>query len=338
MEWRLVVAMLISALLVSSVSTKPTSRLAQNESATAFKTTPEVANSQSPEDEDLIIVPDGTALPIEVVDGYSSTTARVGDLIDFSVVFGLRADGLSLIPPNTHLTARVVKQGVAGRGMKNGAVEINFDELKLASGESATVRAFRKPESAVAKGVQAVDSHWSWYVLGGFAAKGTELNVAAGTLGILYLNGPLRVNRKTTMELQNTSGQGYAYVFATYLPYLACGQRFLPELGYNDLWQLKLNPGSYWFSTDAYIGKYNKHPQMRKAKVELTANHEYEVQLDNHHELVVKELDDRTRSGHHIGCCGEGYHKFFDLDLSNPTRAESAVLAAEPTTKPRDSY
>src|ERR1700745_2448292 len=98
----------------------------------------------------------------------------------------------------------------------------------------------------------------------------------------------------------NYEATGYAYVIASDLPYLACGQRFwsLEEDNGPAIVQLKLNPGTYWFSTDAYVGKLKKKPHMRKVKADLLANHEYSVQLDKNHELVVNELNDRTRSGH----------------------------------------
>ena len=251
----------------------------------------------------------------------------MGDLIEFIVPFAVRVDGIIVIPHGTLVNAKVLERTAPRRGSKDAVLNLAFEEFELPSGESATVRVIRKPpttgQKTVGEAIEGVNDALGILFFGQYFSKGREWVVVPGAIGVVYLDGPLRISRKAAVQAQPAPGTRYAWVVASNLAYLACGQRFMPEIRSGEILQLKLNPGNYWFSTDAYTGKWNVKPHMKKARVNLAEDHEYEVKLDKHSELVVTELDDRNLYGH-----------LTTLDLTGLTAEENRLLAAESIIKP----
>jgi hypothetical protein len=338
-------SLFILALLVASAATLASSQ-AQSPTSTGLNRAPLSPAAARPDDGDSIVIPDGTPIPIEVSSGDPCNKFKVGDVIDFKVAFALRADGLVLIPHGMDLTGKIVAKCPYVPQKSNlrfdappAEVVIAFDEFKLPSGEFATLRATREPPAKARESQPGADVRYNgvstlmfgkpWYKDGLFVGK-------QATIEVVYLNGPLRVSRAAAVQTQSGLRTAHAYVFASGLPYLACGQKFwsLDDDNGPSLVQVKLNPGTYWISTNVYVGKLRKNPRATKIKVDLLADHEYQLKLDKNHELVVNELDDRTRSGHFFGY-DSLYHRYVAADLTNLNAEESRLLAAEPIARPQ---
>ena len=343
MKQHVLFPLFVVALLSPSEAARRGPQSVESRSVTS-QATPTALTSAHPDDSDSIVIPDGTPIPIEVMAGDPCNKLSVGDVIEVRVAFALRAAGLIIMPHGMHLTGRVaatcpyVPQPASPRfDAPPAEVVVAFDEFKLPSGESGRLRLSQKPSTNAEKTGADLRYYRApnqllfgsyFYKAKLFVGKQTEIEV-------VYLNGPLRVSRKAVMQVQSGAASVSAYVLADGLPYLACGQRFwsLEDDNGPHIVQLELSPGTYWFSTDAYIGKMKKQPRMRKVKAELLANHEYQVQLDKNHELTMKELNERTSSGHFVGY-DVPYHPYVGPDLTSLNVEENRLLALEPITKP----
>ncbi|MGO9403482.1 MAG: hypothetical protein ACLPVW_08435 [Terriglobales bacterium] len=147
--------------------------------------------------------------------------------------------------------------------------------------------------------------------------KGDEQVVPAGTIEVVYLNGPLRVNRKSAVELQPAPSSGYAYVYVG--PQISvrnvfCGQTLLNDS--REALQLELNPATYWFSTGDRKGQ--------PARIEVAANREYYIGK-NRRGLFAKEFQ---------GTKGPSYRGLgvVNKDLTKLTPEEYRSLTAEPVS------
>jgi hypothetical protein len=311
--------------------------------------------SPSSDDPDSLALPDGTPIPIKVVNGFSSADAKVGDVIQFAAAFEVREGGVVVIPQRTGFAGKVVSVSRPHRGARNGQVKVAFDPLTLPTGETATVRSILKPPHKGAKATEAAADAAATaselFITAGVPLlvlfeKGDEQVVPEGAVEVVYLNGPLRLSRKAVMALQPTPGSGYANVYVTEslrvrrrdlsFPKLFCGERIISDssslhLSPGFYWfqmhlRLQLNPGSYWFSID--------DQKDLPVRIDVLASHEYAVGR-NRHGLFAKELPARK---------GDYYQKdrnhpwvIVDEDLTHLTPEEYRSLTAEPAIKGKES-
>jgi hypothetical protein len=292
---------------------------------------PEATGGAHPGEDDTLVVPDGTPLRISVVNGFSSESARVGDTIDFSVMFEVRADGVVVIPQRTTFTGKVMSVDRPRRGDRGGNVKIAFEKLSLPTGEITTVRSVSKPPnrgkqvaeaSAMAPGLAA-----TLFITAGIPLlalpfeKGEEQVVQPGTIEVVYLNGPLSVSRKAAMAVQPDPASGFAEVYVSpaiavrrgrETPTVFCGNTPL-SIYYGAPLRLEMHPGSYWFSTN--------NRKERPIKITVLASHEYLVGRDRHG-LHARER--QYKSGLIYAS------RFVDEDLTGLTPEEYRSLTAEP--------
>ena len=107
-------------------------------SDTSVNTTCIAANGQTPdgvhpEADESIVMPDGTPIRLQVVNGFSTATAKMGDLIEFIVPFAVRVDGIIVVPHGTLVNAKVLERTVPRRGSKDAVLNLAFEEFKLPS-------------------------------------------------------------------------------------------------------------------------------------------------------------------------------------------------------------
>lgn len=306
---------------------------------------PKATASANPDEADSLILPDGTAIVIKVVDGFSSENAKEGDVIKFAVAFDVREGGLVVIPQRTGFTGKVVFVSRPHRGLRSGRVTVAFDALTLPTGETATVRSIKKPSNKAAKAEEgattAVGTAAELFITAGVPLlalfkKGDEQVVPEGTLEKVYINGPLRLGREAVTALQPTSASGYANV---YVPFQSlkvfCGERDISKpltyLRTGPPWfqvhlRLQLSPGSYWFSTD--------NPKERPVRTEILASREYSVGR-NKHGLHVKEL--RAKDNKSLQRPETYPSIVLDKDLTKLTPEEYRSLTAEPAVRRSES-
>jgi hypothetical protein len=286
-----------------------------------------------PDGVDSLVLPDGTPLHIKVVKGFSSENAKVGDVIDFSIAFEVRVDGVVVIPQRTALAAKVVSVSRPRRGYRGGQVKVAYDALTLPTGETATVRPILKPPHKGAKAAQgaadATATAAGLFITAGIPLlaapfiKGDEQVVPEGTIAVVYLNGQLSISRKVAMALQ----PAYAYVYVgegvterrrdLSVPRLFCGERPV-GVSFRAL-QLELLPGTYWFSTD--------NQKDRPIRIDVLASHEYHIGRDRRG-LLAEEFQGKK---------GRVYPpRMVDEDLTKLTPEEYRSLIAEPAVKGND--
>jgi hypothetical protein len=295
------------------------SQSTQTKLAAARQSAPETTASTHANDADSLLVPDGTPLLIKAVNEYSSSGAKVGDVIDFVMVFTVRVDGITVIPKGTALTARVVSVNRPSRAGKNGQVKIAFEKFSLATGEVAAVRSRQHKAKDAAETAGLAPLAAIAFITSGapLFEKGSDQLVLAAETQVVSLNGPLRVSREAAMQLHPTPSPAYVYVDPRLkASKLWCGQTSLEGEFYHpvEYMQLDLNPGTYWFSQ----GKQKDQP----ARIDVAEGHEYYV-LKGRHGLSVRESqanEDFFVNGLIL----------YERDLTKLTPEESSLLAAQP--------
>jgi hypothetical protein len=327
----------LSLLLPSTIAATLASQPAQLEPAAAPQSAPEGTTSTHADDVDFIVLPDGTPLRVKVVTGFSSANAKVGDVIDFVVGFEVRADGIVVIPQSTSLAGKVVSVNRPRRGDRGGHVKIAFEKLSLPTGEAATVRPNLKPPSrskqmaeaaAEAPGLAA-----GLFITAGIPLlalpfeKGEEQVIPTGAIEVLYLNGPLHINRKAAMAVQPASDAGFAYVYVgesvmarrkdLSIPVLFCGERVVAA-SYAGA-KLEMSPGTYWFRTN--------NQKDSPVRIEVLANREYVI-WRNRHGLSAREFHAKKNSVYP--------RQFVEKDLTKLTPEEYRSFTAEPAVKGKD--
>lgn len=309
---------------------------------------PKATASANPDEADSLMLPDGTAIVIKVVDGFSSENAKEGDVIKFAVAFDVREGGLVVIPQRTGFTGKVVFVSRPHRGLRSGRVNVAFDALTLPTGETATVRSIKKPPNKAAKAeegaITAVGTAAELFITAGVPLlalfkKGDEQAVPEGALEKVYINGPLRLGRKAVTALQPANASGFANIYVAssfWGPKLFCGERNVSDFSFPHLvpgyyWssmhpRLQLSPGSYWFSTD--------NPKDRPVRTEILASREYSVGR-NKHGLHVKEL--RAKDNKSLRRPETYPSIVLDKDLTKLTPEEYRSLTVEPAARRSES-
>lgn len=321
---------LIFLLLVpcAAVATQPL-QSTQTELTAAPQSAPEATAGTDANDADSLLVPDGTPLLIKAVHEYSSSDAKVGDVIDFVVVFTVRMDGITVIPKGTALTARVVSVSRPHRGSIGGQVKLAFEGSSLPTGEAASMRSGqdKAKDAAIAAATVPVVAASLFFTAGEpfltlAFKKGDDQFVPAGATQVITLNRPLRVSRKAAMQLQAAASSAYVYIDPRLRDrMLSCGQTSLVIYGSNEFMELKLNAGTYWFSTE--------RKKDQSARIDVVGGREYYVTQDRHG-LSVRE----SQPNKHFLVNGLVLDEW---DLTKPTPEESRSLSAQPVVKENHS-
>jgi hypothetical protein len=288
------------------------------------------------DDNDSVTLRDGLPLRIKATDGYSSSTAKVGDSIIFTVTYPVLVDGIVVIPAGTVVAAKVSSVMTPRGKLRDGQVNIAFDGLTLPSGQAITVRPLLNPllpKNKIKEAVNTVSGapgtaiQYSPSFLPLLFIKGEEQVVAPGTIEVVYLNGPLQLSRKAAMNLAPAVGSAIADVFYVnrhggFHMRLYCGQRLLGDYSYKEGVRLRLKPGIYWLSTG------NRNDAI--AEVHARENSPSYVERDKGG-LFVKDFQSN------IDLIYRGLmRKSSDLDLTTLTTEESRTLTGQPdsATKP----
>jgi hypothetical protein len=330
MEQRLTVPFLTLFLLAPCApAVARHSKSTQTELTAAPQSAPETTASTHANDADSLLVPEGTRLLVKVVNEFSSVDAKVGDVIDLVVVFTVRVGGITVIPKGTALSAKVVSVSRAGRGARGGQVKVAFDEFSLPTGEVASVRNPQHKASDAAKGTaEASGLAAGLFITAGVPLlalpfeKGDDQFFPAGATQVVSLNGPLRVSRKAAMQLQPAPSSAYVYIDPRLRDrMLWCGQTSLVIYGSNELLEMKLSPGTYWFSTE--------RQKDQSARIDVVGGREYYVVRDRNGLTVREFQNDRNFlvSGLVLD----------EWDLTKLTPEESRSLAAQPVVKKNHS-
>jgi LssY C-terminus len=87
-----------------------------------------------------LTIPDGTPVKLRLAENVSSAHARVGDLLDFTVVRDVNVGGFTVIPAGTEARGSVT--GVKGRRILGigGKVSLKLDSVELVNGDRVELR------------------------------------------------------------------------------------------------------------------------------------------------------------------------------------------------------
>jgi hypothetical protein len=217
---------------------------------------------------------------------------------------------------------------------KNGEVKIVYDSLTLPTGETVSVRPVLKSVPVGPKVAKRTGDAAAMAVgvvltagvglLAGAVTKGVEEVVPAGTVAIVYLDGPLSIDRQAAMALQPapSSGYGFAHTSANIpeprkhhtVSKLFCDETLIHSS--HGVLQLELPAGAYLFSTD--------NLKDRPVRINVVANHEYDLSR-NRHGLLVKERQPGKNIGYLSG--------FRNVDVTGLTPEAFNAITAEATSK-----
>lgn len=130
------------------------------------------AVSPAPVAEVEVKVPDGTEIEIQLKNTLSGQEAKVGDIVDFTLVRAVRVNGVTIFERDASARARVTTAKKAGRWGKAGKLEWAMQDVQAADGNRIPAR-FTKRELGDSKG-------------GTVAVAAVATTVLLGPLGLLW--------------------------------------------------------------------------------------------------------------------------------------------------------
>jgi len=117
-------------------------------------------------------IPDGTEVEIELRNTLSGQEAKVGDIVDFTVVRAVQVNGVTVFERDASARARVTTAKKAGRWGKAGKLEWAMQDVQATDGNRIPAR-FTKRELGDSKG-------------GTVAVAAVATTVLLGPLGLLW--------------------------------------------------------------------------------------------------------------------------------------------------------
>ena len=122
--------------------------------------------------ETVVKVPDGTEIEIQLKNTLSGQSAKVGDIVDFTVVRPVQINGVTIIEKDASARARVTTAKGAGHWGKAGKLEWAMQDVQAVDGNRVPAR-FTKREAGDSKG-------------GTVAVAAVATTVLLGPLGLLW--------------------------------------------------------------------------------------------------------------------------------------------------------
>lgn len=173
-------------------------------------------------------VPEGTKIPLQLINSVSTKTAAVGDRVYLQTAFPVLSEGRIVIPPGSYVTGTVTEVKRGGKVKGRAELYIRFDSLTLPNGVTRDFRAGIHTLDAVNPGrvdrtegkvegesnktgdaVKVGEAAGWGAMVGGVAARsgkgvgiGAAAGAAAGLVGVLLTRGPDAIlERGTTVEM-----------------------------------------------------------------------------------------------------------------------------------------
>jgi type IV secretion system protein VirB10 len=173
-------------------------------------------------------VPEGTKIPLQLINSVSTKTAAVGDRVYLQTAFPVLSGGRIVIPPGSYVTGTVTEVKRGGKVKGRAELYIRFDSLTLPNGVTRDFRAGVHSLDAANPGrvdrtegkvegesnktgdaVKVGEAAGWGAMVGGVAARsgkgvgiGAAAGAAAGLVGVLLTRGPDAIlERGTTVEM-----------------------------------------------------------------------------------------------------------------------------------------
>jgi type IV secretion system protein VirB10 len=176
----------------------------------------------------IYTVPEGTKVPLQLINSVSTKTAAIGDRVYLQTAFPILSGGRIVIPPGSYVTGTVTQVKRGGRVKGRAELYIRFDSLTLPNGVTRDFRAgvhsldASNPgrvdrtegkvegESNKAGDAVKVGEAAGWgTMIGGVASRtgkgagiGAAAGAAAGLVGVMLTRGPDAIlERGSTVEM-----------------------------------------------------------------------------------------------------------------------------------------
>lgn len=120
----------------------------------------------------VVTVPDGTEIEIQLVNTISGQEAKVGDVVDFSIVHPVQINGVIIFEKDASARARITTAKPSGRWGRAGKLEWAMQDIQATDGNRVPAR-FTKRELGDSKG-------------GTVAVAAVATTVLLGPLGLLW--------------------------------------------------------------------------------------------------------------------------------------------------------
>jgi type IV secretion system protein VirB10 len=181
-----------------------------------------------PEGLKVYTVPEGTKVPLQLINSVSTKTAAIGDRVYLQTAFPILSGGRIVIPPGSYVTGTVTQVKRGGRVKGRAELYVRFDSLTLPNGVTRDFRAgvhtldASNPgrvdrtegkvegESNKAGDAVKVGEAAGWgTMIGGVASRsgkgagiGAAAGAAAGLVGVMLTRGPDAIlERGSTVEM-----------------------------------------------------------------------------------------------------------------------------------------
>ena len=145
------------------------------------------------------LIPLGTGVEIELLEGVSSETLQAGQSVPFKLVNALEAHRLILLPANTPINGTITVAHPSGHWHKAGAFDLKLEPLKLANGTAVRMD-FHRPTRLNARGEKAGEAIGGSIMMAYYfplipvaliagARKGRPFKIRAGERYLVYVTG-----------------------------------------------------------------------------------------------------------------------------------------------------
>lgn len=124
-------------------------------------------------------IPGGTMLNLELIDGLSSKTNRLGDVVKFKMMDNLLINDVTVIPAGSTVYGKITELTGSGLFGRAGKLAFSIDYVKTINNITVPLQYAGKIEAGSDGGAVAVATVVS--LVGGLFMKGKNVTVAAGT-------------------------------------------------------------------------------------------------------------------------------------------------------------
>jgi hypothetical protein len=145
------------------------------------------------------VLEDGTPVKLRLSRNVSSADAHVGDGVDFEVLDEVGVNGVTVIPKGNLALGTVTEAQPKRRMARGGKLDMNLDNVRLADGEKAAVRAVKEVKGGGHTGAMTAGIVATGLILWPAAPfflfmHGKDVTVPKGAEITAYINGDMKLD------------------------------------------------------------------------------------------------------------------------------------------------
>ncbi len=149
--------------------------------------------------------PDGTEIEIQLKNNVSGQEAKVGDIVDFTVVRPVQINGVTVIDKDASARARVTTAKKSGRWGKAGKLEWAMQDVQAVNGDRVPVRFSKRAVGESKGGTVAVAAVATTVLLGPVGLlwglkKGKPAVIPAGNRYSVFIHGDTTIGVKVSVN------------------------------------------------------------------------------------------------------------------------------------------